>query len=393
MARPLHDNIIVYYIYAVFCCSEENNFRIYIGKTKTDNLRKVLSYHRKRGTTATPLFQSAVSPNIYPLETITGNASTAYKHYIAWIRHFLENEYEPLCPLGVYEDAYDLFPDTEEIYHQISRYSIADLLSTPYTPPKVDTASSKPPIPSLVSSRLSIRIKADEYDAFVQFCNRNTFTQREGFAALLSFATEKDLTGTIIQEHKDTIAALKSQIAKLNQLPRGTKADQRLKDLLSFYQTGIMQYIDQFIPTQKNLTPASCYRWNKLSEILPDRKEYHYPQDSQFFLFRFELMCYGHSQRNNAPIFLFGRDLLRDTPVILRYYAKAHFLGVQPPHSPYFNCGTIFLAGCRVAEGVADLYAALPISLQVDSALNEPKINDLRSFDDILSDAINRTRA
>ena len=380
-----------FYIYAIIAPSEDEDTYIYIGKTQTINLRKVLSHHRRKKTLAAPLFENGAAPDIYLLETINVNKAIAYKHYICWIRFFLENEYEPLCPLGSYEDAYDLFPDAEEIYHQISTHSVSELLATPYAVPKVDKAESKPSAPSKVSSRLSIRTKPEEYDAFVQFCNRNSFTQREGFVALLSFATEKDLSSAIMQEQKDAIADLKSQINKLSQLPRGVKADNRLKELLSFYQSGIMQYIEQLNPIQITLAPAPCYRWSKLPEILPNHKEYHYPQDSQFFLFRFELMCYGHSQHNNAPIFLFGRDVILNTPILMRYYAKAHFLGVQPPYSPYFNQGTIFLTGCRIAKGVADLYTALPISLQVDSSLNKTYIDEPRSFEDILADAVNRT--
>ena len=47
--------------------------------------------------------------------------------------------------------------------------------------------------------------------------------------------------------------------------------------------------------------------------------------------------------------------------------------------------------GCQVTDGVADLYAALPISPMIDATKEDAKINTPRSFDDILSDAFNRT--
>lgn len=381
-----------FHIYAIVASIDDEDDCIYIGKTQTVDLRKVLSYHRRKKRLAAPLFDSGAAPEIYLLETIDANKSIVYKHYIAWIRHFLENEYDVICPLGVYEDSYDLHPDTEEIYSRISKAPIEELLATPYVPQKAVKAQPSPLIPSKTSARLSIRIRQEEYDSFAKFCCDNGFTQREGFLLLLSFTSKSTVTDTLIQEQKGTIAALNAQIDKLSQIPRGNKADQQLKECFAFQKKGVNQYINYLFQEHYVSSRAHCCAWNYIDNLVFDRKDYHYPPRSGFFLFQFHNMCYGRSHHNNAPLFLYGTDVNSNTPVLLRYYAKPEFLGMQPPNHPLYQSGAILLAGCQVNDGVADMCAAFPVSISDSSMYEKAPEREALSFEDILLDATRRSR-
>ena len=387
-----HTTSTILSIYVIIRHSESEDPIVYIGKTRTSDLRKVLYYHRRKKKLAAPLFDSDTAPEIHLLETIEANKSIIYKHYIAWIRHFLENEYDVICPLGVYEDAYDLHPNTEEIYSRISKASIEELLAKPYVSPKAIKPQPSLSTPSKSSARLSIRIRQGEYDSFAKFCCDNGFTQREGFLLLLSFANESLISNTLIQEQKDTITALNAQIDKLRQIPRGIKADQRLKECFAFQQQGINQYIDYLFQEHCFSTPAHCCSWNYIDDLVFDRKDYHYPQCSGFFLFQFHSMCYGRNHHNNAPLFLYGTDVNSNTPVLLRYYAKPEFLGLRPPNNSLYQSGAIFLAGCQVKDGVADMYSAFPISISNNSTYEDAPEQVALSFEDILLDATRRSR-
>lgn len=389
MANSRFSKVSTIYIYAIAGYDIKNEFCVYIGKTKTANLRKVLSYHRRKGKLTSPLFYDTSKPEIYLLESLHTNEATAYKHCVAWCRYFLENDIDVLCYPGTYEDAYDLLPETEEIYANISCHSVEATLLAPYSP-STNIPSSPAPISGEKSFRLSIRLRESEYNAFAQLCSDNDYTQREGLILLLSNVVGDPPATALIQEQKNTISHMETQIKQLSKTPRGVKTNQHLKNMLAFCQSGISQYIKCIFPDVLSTQSSRCHSWNEAVRQLSNRKEYHYPNKSGFFLMRFQYMCYGQSHRNNAPIFLYGIDITHDTPVLLRYYAKPEVSGVKPPHSPFFTKGTVFLVGCLVASGVADMYAAYPIPLEssFESNVCNPQV---ASIDDILQNALQRS--
>lgn len=378
MGSRMHSEVRSYGVYAIVAYTPDEGDIVHVWRTRTTDLRKVLSNHRRKEGIMEPFFEDGVEAEIYLLERVEATLATTYRHVLAWSRYFADNEYEVIAPLKTYEAVFDLQPETEEIYRRICAVPISALLEHPYrhikavTPPIEEKAEQEP-----LSERLSIRLTPTEYRQFRQLSTRENLTYRETLVSLLAQHDKENLpAAALIRAQKERIERQQEEIEKARN-PRGARTDERLKQALSFCQRGVRAYIRLICDRPRG--KPECPSWNQTVVSFPGRRLYQYPTEDGFFIFQLERMCYGRG--TNAAIFLYGLDLDRKKKVVLRYYDKKEYCGVKPPYNGFFLEGTQFLAGCRVAQsGAADLLAAFPISWPEET-------REERSLDDILSGA------
>ena len=380
MGSGVHGQNRTYGVFAVIADTPEDGQIVHIWRTRTVNLRKVLGNYRRSNGIATPLFVDGASTEIYLLETMEADLATVYRHIVAWTRHFLEQDYDVLTYPATYEAAYDLKPETDAIYQKISEISIPELLKQPYRhiKKKLLVQAEKTEIEQQ-TARLSIRLTPAEYNQFGRISRQHNLTYREALLAMMTGFGGGELSSRLIQRQKEQIKRQQEGL-KNAQSSRMIQTDERRKKALEFCQQGVRRYID--LVCDKPACRPECLSWNQAVRAYPERKLYLYPTEDGFFLFSLEWMCYGKGAR--PAIFLYGTDLDRHKRVMLRFYAKPEYCGVQPPHSGYFVKGMQFLVGCKTADsGAVDLMAAFPVMWKRGKS-EEP------SLDDVLNGAYRR---
>ena len=383
MCSRVHTQVRTYGVFAIMANTPEDGYIIHIWRTRTTNLRKVLSNYRRKNGITTPFFEDGVVAEIYLLETVEADLATVYRHVVAWTHRFLELDYDVITHPATYEAAFDLQPETEAIYQQISRFSIPALIEHPYKHSKTTLPHSQEDNKKeQLTSRLSIRLTKTEFYRFTLACGQHNLTYREMLLALLVLSGEtEEPAGEMIPVQKGYFGHWLKK-TEIVQNSRRTQADEHWKQALVFSQKGIQAYLDHIC--SKPPGKSECLSWNQFVYSFPQRRLYQYPLTDGYFQFRIDRMCYGKSA--NAAIFLYGLDLDHGVPVKLRYYKKAEYCGVRPPHSGFFTEGTHLLVGCKVQDsGAADLLAAFPLSWT-------EKDSDEHTLDDILSSASLRSQ-
>lgn len=271
------------------------------------------------------------------------------------------------------EAAYNMLPLTEDIYLGLQHLKVRAFLDIPYTPPKyvkhADTSiSATDTLSPLV--QLNMKVSVHEREAFSYFCQINKLTQREGFAMLLSNIDNSAATQVIAQQ-KATIQKQLETIKHLQTIPRGAKADIKLKEALDYCQTATSKYIELLLDDIDIMPlPLKPQTWNNFTKQFPNRSDYIYPTDDNFLTIKLEAICYG---RGRTPaIFIWGVDTESGKKVKLRFYKKRDYIGLSIPHSPFLYKGATLLVGyIKASDEAVDLCIALPLLHQ---ALPQPAI-------------------
>lgn len=376
MKSSSYKTIDRYIIYAITSKDEGGDDVAYIGKTCSSNLKRIWRYHRDGHSklTADDFGKNAchTCPTFHILEVVEScTIALAYRHQIAWYRHADESGYITLSGEALDKAAYDMYPETQAIYDQISQKPFAAYLAQSHSSP-VPPAVQSPEIPIPIKEtqktvQLNIRISEEEHAHFCEICNDNSLTQREAFAALLSNASETSAEQLIkqqrltIEEHLRTIDALRREIKKT---PRGANADIRLKTALSFCKEAINQYIKLILQETNDLPKAvKCKGWAQFVRSFPNARAYSYPTEDGFSVIRLDDLCYGHGKY--SAIFIWGTDTETGNKIKVRYYPKHDYIGIPFPHSPLVCEGITLLIGYRPApDSATDLYFAIPLVSQ-----------------------------
>lgn len=390
MSNSAYEKPGTYTIYVIHATDDAGCGVVYVGRTRSRDLRRVLRYHRegrKRITAEDFSKELSVTPQIHVLSIIENcTASCAYRHNLAWYRHFDENGYDTLASEEFDFAAYTMQPETWQIYQEIKNTEIHPLLEQPYIPPKkkndeirIDDEHDEKMV------QLNLKVKESVHKAFSSFCRSNNMVQREAFSVLLSNSSD-GVAAKIIQEQSRTIRDQLAEIKKLKELPRGAKADIRLKQALVFTKMVISRYLELMFPESTVAAPLKCVTWDSFVKMYPDRTTYDYPSEDGFFIMELEALCYGKGRY--SAVFIWGKDIESGCYRKLRYYPKREYVGLSLPKSPYLHRGVFLLVGYRIApDNAADLYAALPVidnSSHLWSQAVEALEKERRSLDEII---------
>ena len=395
MSQSPYRIIGTYTIYAIHAVDDSGDAVVFVGRTRSKDLRRVLRYHTdgRKQITAGEFSEKATSakPTIHVLETIHDcSAALAYRHNLAWYRHLDENGYITVASEKVDEAAYTMLPETLEIYRHISEIEIPPLLERPYIPSENQKSKSRLEDDGDKHKKrmlqLNLKIDEKEHETFLELCRRNNLTQREVFCMLLANFTDTSSV-QIIKDQSDTIKKQLEVIEKLRTLPRGMKADIRMKEAMSFIKNAINQYIDLMHCDLTVEAPLlKCLTWESFIKLFPDRSKYAYPDKEGFSVMQLEAVCYGKGRY--SAVFLWGEDLETGQKRKVRYYPKKEYVGIALPKNQYLYQGMILLIGCRISpDNAADLYTALPVisnSGQLWSKAMEMPEKEKRSLDEII---------
>ena len=364
-----------YTIYAITAKDEFGDSVVYIGKTKSKNLKRVLRYHREghNRLTADDFKKDTCHslPTIHILEILEdSNAFLAYRYQLAWHRHADESGYITLASESLDSAAYRMFPETETLYQQIACTPFSTFLAQPYASSLAPAQAPEPLTPTEEQQKpvqLNIRISAEDRNHFINLCNDNAVSQKEAFSMLLSGSSETAAMQLIkqqrstIEEYLRTIDSLRSELKRTS---RGANADIRLKKALSFCKEAITHYIELTLSESAALPqPLKCYGWNQFSASFRNRFDYNYPADDGFSVATLDAICYG--QGRHPAIFVWGTDVETGAKIKVRFYAKRDYIGISFPHSPFVYKNATLLIGYRAApDNAVDLYFALPLISQ-----------------------------
>ena len=378
----------IYRVFAIYGEVADGDPIIYIGRTRMTNLTTVLRYYRNESKIAKDLFQPDMNPEIFLLEEEYMSVETAYQHCIAWIRLFLEQNYDVIARRKPYEDAFDLYGGAKAYYEKIMctsaeyvlsrRYEIQDPNDSVEDLPQKQVKKQKES-----SRRLSIRLSEKDYQAFSELCEEKGVTQKECLRMLMLNAGENgSYAAQVMQEKNERIAELEKENEKLRQDTRRKEAHARLKEAFRFAR----QSISLFIREQWEMIgmPEACREYTHR-----DIQEYKYPEE-EFFYFRLEELRRGKGRY--GAIFLLGRDCKTGEKVKLRFYPREEFCGIKPISNAFYVEGAEFFVGCRRLDpDVADLFCAYPAFRE--NKTNGPMAEENDTIESILRDAERRSEA
>lgn len=378
-----------YRVFAIYGEVNGGDPIIYIGQTKMADLKTVLRYYRNGSEIAQDLFRPGMRPEIFLLEEEYMTVEMAYQRCIAWIRLFLEQDYDVIARRKPYEDAFDLYGGAKAYYEKIMCTPAEYVLSRRYEVQDPDDSAESLPKKRVkkqeeLSRRLSIRLAEKEYQAFSKLCDEKGATQKECLRQLLvSSEANESYAAQVIQEKNREIAALEKENDRLRQDRRRKEAHERLKEAFRFAKRGISLFLrDQLKLIGMPQEDGGEYAYR-------DVQEYKYPEEG-FLYFRLEETRRGKG--SYGAIFLLGRDCKTEEKVKLRFYPKEEFCGISPLNDAFYVEGAEFFVGCRrLNPEVADLLCAFPVFCQHKT--NEPtEDEDEDNLESVLRDAARRSK-
>lgn len=385
-------------IFAITASTKDGgNPLAFVEKTRQNDLRDVLRYHRNHNGVASPIFKEGHNIHIHYLDTVQGSVSDTLPYIHAYIRFFFEHAYDVICHHALYEAALDLNKRAQTIYDQIACKSADSVISLQHPHSKLVSVGKNTVFKKeSLTSRLSIRLSKNEHLLYRAYCKKRHVTQRDALLMLLAQSDGLDTASAKrIQEQANIIDQQRQHIRHLDSLiqrgPQGAKADKRILDSLHLCKSGLQIYFQHLFDNCALPNAIPCTTWNRFKSVCCNWNEYQYPTDSTPFLFQLDYMCYGKG--TNACIFLFGKDPYTEQKLRIRFYNKREYIGPHPASSPYFHQNACFLIICRRDDsGAADMLLGLPIPSNTSQAEVPDNSNAPTALNDLLLDATNRSR-
>ena len=385
MSKYAHTPVPRIIIYAILGVDDGGIDVVYVDKTTSSDLQKILRNHRngKHYITAGDFQDGGCSPNpaIHILEVLRDvSPAEAFRHVLAWVRYLGENGYILLVHPKLEEKAYSMSPYTEIILQEIRKRSLKEIFDNP---PAIDseqrvyTEANSGGLSKVKLTQLNVRLDQAEKKAFDEFCAERNLTQREGFVNLLANAN-LEASGVLISEQREMIRNRENRIRDLEEFiargSRGANADQRLKKVLSFQQQAVKEYLYKILPANRKEREMKILSWERHIGSFSNYRNYRYPETDGYAILKLEAMCYGHGRY--SAIFIWGETADEAVPrkLRLRYYPKDDFLGIPIGRNPHSFKGALFFVAYRVvSDGAADLCAAMPM----DPSMLSPIKNSL----------------
>ena len=359
-----HNQAFPYLIYAILWEDDGDKFA-FVGKTTTTDTKALLRRHLRGAVkpTASALKQDnwvGDPPRLVVLHSLLCTGAEAYRYLLCYHRLYEDFGYMTLAYRRVDNYAYDMRPGTQRLYEELQKTVTMELLLTGINIPKPAISAKASTLPRREPmEQLNIRLDTRTLFAFQKYCNNLNITQREGFVHLMHFIDQEDLsTNPLFVEQKERIERQKKQIYELSQKlqseSRGQKADAKLKNAIANIKRLVTQYIALVV-----VTPTTPLLKDTSHKTYVELKEYVYPSSDGYALL--ELHDLRYSSKNHSAMFIYGKDMVNETAIKLRYYPKNTYIGYSP-RSNYFARNAQFLVCYQHAEeNVMELVAALPL--------------------------------
>ena len=224
--------------------------------------------------------------------------------------------------------------------------------------------------------QLSIRLTAEEKEAFNRYASRMQMTQRDAFMYLLHkyenpsrSSPDWKTDNTVLQvqqQSQKTIDKFTEEIANLqkkleqaknanpeNAAPKMTARYRHTQELIKLWYELL-----QFKPKDSPTLPR--YGYKRFTRKLSPATRYLYPSEEGCYVFFPEALLYGKSR---SPVNFWVGRLEDGQPCKLRVYEKWDYVGIRPSNDTYALKGSRWLVSLRkAADGAMDLIAALPLS-------------------------------
>ena len=358
MSRPFYHKIRKHRIFAAI--SEELKV-VFVGKSYAESLYSVYSRHSNgRNYLTAEYFGKSpprVKPDILILEELSCTGAEAYKHIVAWCKYFDEQGFLNLTQSGTQHYSEALLPETEEIFKQISKEPLERVLLRKYTPQppakRVRKVQWHPEKPEM--EKLSLRLKPQELDTFLELCKGCKLTYREGFAYLLENISVNNPQSLLKQKQqrietlREEVEELKVRLAKARE---DTRSADRTEAILARAKNVLYSYLQNILPecTEEALKPVRMKHDNNFHD-------FSYPKEAGCMVVILEKLIYGNSK---GLLFVLGFDQ-DGQPVKFRFYAKKDFLGMNPNSSRAVKGSRWLMHYKQTKDGAMELSAALPL--------------------------------
>ncbi|MBP3313476.1 MAG: hypothetical protein J6K84_02325 [Oscillospiraceae bacterium] len=370
------------------------NFKIYalydwdshvafLAKSYAEDLRPLYSKHISGKNIYTEEYFGKEAPYVMPqlavLESVKGTYRDAYRHVVAWTRVFQDAGFEMIMQSGIVYHAHALHPATKAVYDTIRAIPLHVALAKGQY--KTFSASRKEAQPEVVvdhpksTTQFNLRVFVEDVSSFVNFCDRNGLSRKEGFSLLLhscpyntedaeSYANNEILS--LKRRLAAQTAALEDAQKKLAKLTAEVKSNPRYHSLLATTQSLLKEYCE-IVALGPDVQPFMRIKPGRYRNSR-DARHYAYPlEETGVQVIVLDSLLYGRGRY--AAVFVLGHTLDK-RPLKLRYYPKRGYVGFAIPRSQWCYEGAKWLvAWNRVPDGAVEICASLPIPSSTETMI------------------------
>lgn len=368
MKKKFYAEEKTYKIYALYDDIAEN--RAYIGKT-VSRLSNVYSQHRCGHNKYTQEFFEIdfLEPEMVMLEEISCTGAVAYRHVLAWIKWFKNNEYDILNPDGMLAQAEQMQEETLKIYEQISEIPFEKYLKRRWQESRITPKKSlEKREKEQASTQLCIRLSPTDKTEFQKYCLRTNLRQTDAFAQLLNTASENAVPdirrlSDLLEESETRCTKLVEENEKLRNglaVPRSVQIENNARETFNFAQKAIRAFAKAtYTREQYTDLPIKEFRYDDFKNRFPKAAQYQYPSEEGVYIVYLQALVWGKARN---PVYFVMCKTREGECVKFRFYQKKQFVGVQVRQSYYALLNSQWLlAGKLAPDGAVDLMAAFPL--------------------------------
>lgn len=394
MQKKFYTQERLFKIYALYDDVPEK--RVYIGKT-VSKLSNVYSQHRcgHNKYTETLFEMDFLEPEMVLLEEIFCTGAVAYRHVLAWIKRFTDDEFRVVNPDGMLAQAAQMQEDTQKIYEQIAGIDLEEHLvrlwhESKILPRKVLEKREKEQASTQLCLRLSPADKAD----FQRYCRRTNLRQTDAFAQLLNTAGENSVPdirrlSDLLEESEARCTRLVEENKTLRSgllISQPARIENNTREYFTFAQKAICEFV-KVTYTKETYTglPIKEYRYDDFKRRFPNAARYQYPTAEGSYIVRLQALVWGKARN---PVYFLICTTQEGECLKFRFYQKREFIGKQVRNSFYAQLDSLWLfAGKAAPDGAVDLMAAFPLLNTI-----EEKQQEKMSLDELILGAASKRR-
>lgn len=385
MQKKFYTQERLFKIYALYDDVVEK--RVYIGKT-VSKLSNVYSQHRCGHNKYTEvLFEiDFLEPEMVLLEEVSCTGAVAYRHVLAWIKRFSDDEFKVMNPDGMRAQSAQMQEDTQKIYEQIAGVDLEEHLArlwqeSKILPKKVLEKREK----EQASTQLCLRLSPKDKTDFQRYCRSTNLRQTDAFAQLLNTAGGNSVPdirrlSDLLEESEARCKRLVEEDETLRSglaVSRAARIENNTREYFVFAQKAICEFV-KVTYTKERYTglPIKEYWYDNFKRRFPNAALYQYPVQEGSYIVRLQTLVWGKTRN---PVYFLICTTQAGECLKFRFYQKREFIGKQVRHSVYAQVDSLGLfAGKTAPDGAVDLMAAFPLLNPMDQDQKEKlSLNEL----------------
>lgn len=361
-----HTELRSYRIYALVQGEE-----VFVGATQAARASAVYSRHKTQSVSTTREWDWGDPPSMHILETAEATGSDAYRHVLVWIRRFEDEGFICVNHERTCISADWMYPKTEEIYRNLPKAPMAELLEKTRLnrPADGDRNPKKAGIfqPKTEKNiQMNLRMSPEDHAVFRRFCKHHKLRSRDAVGLLLDQAEGNDTHLKQIQQ----AYAKELEVLRRTYEKQSNHKEERAREFLSFLQPGLSDYL-RWIPTG---TPLPAMPYKQFKRQVPLGVHYDAPREEGFLLLNPEWILYGRSRSK----FIVGRGINGEY-LRLRRYDRPFYAGIEVQTKGWW------MVGCKKAsDGAMEIAAAFPMPPLMEYSKEETPLPRKPSLDDLI---------